>query len=151
LGRWGRSVCALLAVVVVGCGEGGGVADDATVSVYVGAPLCREAQQSLARADGRAGDLRVRAVCVDDTGTGDSSLATVAAAARSATEDSTAIAYIGTPDPTAIRFSEPILEEADIARIAASCGAAGMSQLLQALRNADTSSSLREALRDELG
>lgn len=121
------------------------------MSVYVSAPLCREAQQSLARGGGRAGDLRVRAVCVGDTGTGDSRLAAIGAAARRATEDSTAIAYIGTSDPTAIRFSEPILEEADIPRVAASSGAVGMERLLSALKGADDSGSLRESLSDELG
>lgn len=139
-----------LFVLIAGCGEGSGVAEDATVSAYISTPLCQGADQALTRSGGRAGDLQVRAVCVDDTGTGGSRLAAIGAAARRATEDSAAIAYIGSPDPTAARFSEPILEEADIPRIAASSGAAGMERLLSALKQADTSGSLRESLSDEL-
>jgi hypothetical protein len=121
------------------------------VSVYVSASLCEEADRTLARNGGQAGDLRVLAVCVDDTrSTDESSLAAIGAAARRATEDSTAIAYIGTPDPTAVRFSEPILEEADIARVSTGSGAAGMTRLLRAVRGADSSGSLRESVRDAL-
>jgi hypothetical protein len=146
------AVCGLLvAAVVAGCGDEAGVAEDATVSVYVSAPLCAEAERELVRQGNQAGDLRLSAVCVDDTGgPGDSRLAAIGASARRATEDSTAIAYIGTPDPTAIRFSEPILEEADIPRIAASLGAAGMARLLGALQRVDDSGSLRESLSGEL-
>jgi hypothetical protein len=91
----------------------------------------------------------VRAICVNDSG-GGSRLAAIGAAARRASEDSSSVAYIGTPDPVAVRFSEPILEEAGIARISTNSGTAGMRTLLQALRRADTSSSLRETLFDEL-
>jgi hypothetical protein len=143
------TVCALLAVAA-GCGDEG-VAENATVSVYVSAPLCAAAKREVARSDGRAGDVRLRVACVDDVGgSGESRLAAIGAAARRATEDSSAVAYIGTPEPAATRFSEPILDEADIPRISASSGDAGMARLLRALRRADGSGSLRESLRDEL-
>jgi hypothetical protein len=137
-------------VAAIGCGEAG-VAEDATLSVYVSAPLCASAKQELARHESRAGDIRLRAVCVDDTGGAAASrLAAIGAAARRATEDSASVAYIGAPDPTAIRFSTPILEEADVPRISASSGAVAMAKLLRALRRADDSGSLREAVRDLL-
>jgi hypothetical protein len=143
--------CLLVAAVAVGCGDEAGVADSATVSVYVSAPLCADAKSELARQGNRANDLRLRAICVDDVGgTGDARLAATGASARRATEDSTAIAYIGTLDPTAVRFSEPILEEADIPRISTDSGTAAMDKLLRALEEADDSGSLRESVTDEL-
>ena len=127
------------------------MAEDATVSVYVSAPLCAGAKEELARRGGRSGDLRLRAVCVDDGGSRDESrLAAIGAAARQATEDSSSIAYIGTTDPVAVRFSEPIFEEADIPRISADSGEASMTRLLRALQRTDDSGSLRESLADEL-
>jgi hypothetical protein len=140
-----------LLLLGAGCGEGGGVAEDATVAVYVSTPLCAGAKQELVRSDGRAGELRVRAVCADDTPNADLSiLAAIGAAARRATEDSSAVAYIGTTDPAETRFSKPILEEADIPRISADSGKASMTRLLRALQRADDSGSLRESLADEL-
>lgn len=144
------ALCALL-IAAAGCGEGDVVAEDATVSAYVSAPLCAEARRELANSGDRATGVRLRTICVDDTGADGSRLAAIGAAAREATEDSSSVAYIGAADPTAIRFSEPILEEADIARISADSGKAAMTTLLAALRSADTSGSLREAIRDELG
>jgi len=142
--------CGLL-LGVSGCGAPEGVAENALLNAYVSAPLCMEARQALAAVDARAGDVRVRAVCVDDSDRGGGSrLAAIGAAARRASEDSSSIVYIGTPDPTAVRFSEPILEEAGIARITASSGGSGVARLLRALRRADTSGSLRESVLDEL-
>jgi hypothetical protein len=137
-------------MLLAGCGDEG-VAEDATVAVYVSTPLCAGAKQELARRDGRAGERRVRVVCADDAGSADlSTLAAIGAAARRATEDSSSVAYIGAADPIAIRFSEPILEEADIPRISADSGEASMGRLLRALQRADSSGSLRESLADEL-
>lgn len=110
------------------------MAEDATLSVYVSDSLCAEARQALAEAGGHAGDFRLRAVCVaDEAGAGDARLAAIGAAARRATEDSAAVAYIGTRDRTALRFSEPILEEAGVARISTSSGSASMRRLMQEL------------------
>ena len=139
------------ALLAAGCGVPEGVAENALVNAYVSTPLCAEAKQASAAVDGRAGEVRVRAVCVDDAGgTGGSHLAAIGAAARRASEDSTSIAYIGTADPIAVRFSEPILEEAGIVRISTASGKTAMRKLLDALRRADTSGSLRETVFDEL-
>ena len=140
----------VVAALTAGCGESG-VADDATLSVYVSRPLCAEARAASAEAGSRADDLRLRVVCVDDLrGSGDARLAAIGAGARRASEDSAAIAYLGTTDPVATRFSEPILEAADIPLIAAPSGRAGVRRLLRGLRRAGDSGSLREALAEEL-
>lgn len=119
--------------------------------MYVSAPLCAEAGEALDSASSRVGDLRLRAVCVDESAErGESRLAAIGAAARRATEDSSSIAYIGTPDPTAVRFSTSILEEAGIPRIATSSGKAGMRVLLRTLRSSDDPSSPRESLFEDL-
>lgn len=121
------------------------------LSVYVSQPLCAEAKEGLDRRGGRAGDYRLRAICVDDTGrTSSGRLAAIGAAARRATEDSATIAYLGTLDPVAVSFSVPILEAADITRISARSGERAVARLLRALRRAEGSGSLREALADEL-
>jgi hypothetical protein len=143
---------AVLATVpgLVGCGETG-VADGATLSVYVSAPLCAEARQALRRSGSSVGDYRLRAVCIDDRGGGGvDRLAAIGAAARQATEDSAAIAYLGTAEPLAIRFSRPILAEADLPRISAASGSAAAERLVLGLRRAGDSSSLREALAEQL-
>jgi hypothetical protein len=122
---------------VAGGGEAG-VAEDATLSIYVSQPLCAEAQRELHETGSRAGEFRLRAICVDDgSDSGDARLAAIGAAARRAVEDSATVAYVGTRDPTAIRFSEPILEAADIARISASSGRAAVARLRRALAEVD--------------
>lgn len=146
----GLPIALALLLAVAGCGDEG-VAEDATVSAYVSAPLCVEAKHELARTGPNVGEVRVRAVCVEDVGVpGQSRLAAIGAAARRASEDSSAIAYIGTPDPTAIRFSEPILSEADIPRISSNSGKAAATRLLRALRRAGDAGSLRETFSEEL-
>ncbi len=140
--------CALL-LVAAGCGEGEGVADGATVAVYVAAPLCAEAKGELAREGGEVGGIGVRVVCLTDAERGERlSLAAVGANARRATEDSTTVAYIQQPGP-ATRFSQPILESADIASINASSGATAVGRVLDAVAAAD-SGSLRESVREAL-
>ena len=137
-----------LGVFAAGCGEGG-VSPGATVSVYVSAPLCRGARRELAGADGRAGELRVRAVCLDPVErNGHADLAAAGADARRATEDSTAIAYLESRGPAA-RFSQPIVESADIAFVTARSGGAAMRRVLDALARGDTSSP-RSAVREAL-
>lgn len=140
--------CALL--VAAGCGEES-VGEGATVTVYASAPSCIGAKRELAREGGRAGDVRVRVVCLEDSeGGGSIDLAAIGASARRASEDSTTVAYIAEPDPAASRFSRPILEAAGIAQLTGFHGAAAMSRLLRAIRQADDSSSLRESVRDDL-
>ncbi|HET7507026.1 MAG TPA: hypothetical protein VFJ53_01590, partial [Solirubrobacterales bacterium] len=107
-------LCALL--VAAGCGEGG-AASGATVSVYMAAPLCGQAS------GGRAGDLKVRLVCLAPVERGGKvDLAAAGADARRATEDSTAVAYVEAPGPAA-DFSRSIVEAADIGWIETDSGA----------------------------
>jgi len=125
--------CALL---VAGCGEGESVANGAAVTAYVVAPLCAEAEQELARDGGEAGDLRVRVSCLPSAESSRKlNLARIGANARQATEDSSAIAYIGEPTHSASRFSEPILEAADILQLPGISGKQAMRKLLTGLED----------------
>jgi len=139
-----------LLIGLAACGGGGGVSSDAVVTAYVEAPLCADAKQELARHGGRAGDLRVQAICLPRPREAKKlSLATLGANARRATEDSTSVAYLEAPDPEASRFVHPILETAQVPWISATSGGAAMSRLLALIPEAD-SGSLRESLREEL-
>lgn len=132
-----------------GCGGGEGVSTGAVASVYVGAPLCREAQRRLAASHGRAGDVRVQAVCLDEAWRGKRlDLAAIGANARRATEDSAAVAYLEPPG-RANRFSRPIVEEAGIAWMQAGSGDVAMGRVLRAISEAG-SSSLRDGVREAL-
>ncbi len=143
------AACVLL-VGAAGCGGGTGVSEDATVTAYVEDPLCVTAKRELAEHDGRAGDLRVRAVCVPSPHEAKKlNLATLGANARQATEDSTSVAYLEALDPRASRFVHPILETAEVPWISEDSGAAAMAHLLKLLESAD-SGSLREHLREDL-
>jgi hypothetical protein len=122
----------------------------AQVTVYVAPPQCKGAERVLEHSGGRAGPLRVRAICLQWAERGGRlDLATVGANARRAIEDSSAVGYIEAPGP-AVRHSVPILEEAKIAVVESGSGAASMNRLLDAIRAAGTSSGLREAVGDEL-
>jgi hypothetical protein len=149
--RRGLLAAACVVLVGAGCGVEEGVGEHATASVYVALPLCAGAKRELARDGGRAGDVRVRVVCLPRA---ESSrrleLATIGANARRASEDSTTVGYIGEPTRAASRFSEPILESAGIAQLTETSGAAGMKKLLHAVAEAGDSGSLRESVRNEL-
>jgi hypothetical protein len=139
-----------LLVAVAGCGEGEGVAKGAAVTAYVVAPLCAEASRGLSQNHGRAGDLRVRVICLPSVESHRRlKLARVGANARHATEDSTAVAYLEAPG-SANRFAEPILESAGIVSVHASSGSAATAELLEAVKRAGDSGNLRESVRDEL-
>jgi hypothetical protein len=141
-------ICALL-VAGAGCGGESGVAAGASVAAYVEAPLCAGAKRALARRDGKAGEVRVRALCLAPAEAGERvDLATVGANARRATEDSTSVAYIEAPARPS--FSRPIVESASIAVIRATSGAAAMDRLLKAIEESGTSGSLRESVREAL-
>jgi hypothetical protein len=136
--------------LVAGCGESEGVADGATVTAYVIAPLCAEAERELARDGGEAGDVRVRVSCLPSAESSRKlNLTQIGANARQATEDSSAIAYIGEPTRAASRFSEPILEAAGIPQLPQSSGAKAMAEVLGALSQS-TDGSLRQSVNDEL-
>jgi len=122
----------------------------ATVRAYVVPPLCGEAEQQLQRAGGRAGDVRLEAVCLPSVRSkGRLDLTTVGANARRSTEDSTAVAYLEAPGKAG-SFSHPILQTAEIPWIVTSSGKQAMAQLLRAVESADTSGSLRAAVASEL-
>jgi hypothetical protein len=140
-------VCALLAIA--GCGGESGVSAGASVAAYVEAPLCAGAKSELAKRDGQAGEVRVRAVCLTPAKAGKRvDLATIGANARRATEDSASVAYIEAPARPS--FSRPIVESASIAVIRATSGAAAMDRLLRAIGASGTSGSLRESVREAL-
>ena len=125
------------------------MARGAEVNVYVEAPLCAEAERELAREGGRAGDVRVRAVCLESTEDGERlDLAVVGVNARRAAEDSATVGYFELPSEPS--FSRPIVEAASIAVIRTSSGKAAMAQLLRAIAEADDSSSLRSQVRETL-
>ncbi len=146
----GLAAIGTLLIGLVGCGGGGGVSSDAVVTAYVEAPLCATAKQELAKHNGRAGDLRVQAICLASPREAkELSLATLGANARRATEDSTSVAYLEAPDPGASRFVHPILETAEVPWISNSSGSAAMSRLLTLIPDAN-SGSLRQSLREKL-
>jgi hypothetical protein len=151
LGRWAVAAVAATALAVVGCGESEGVDRNATLNVYVSAPLCAGAEGELAREGARVASVHLRIVCLDSVQDGGRlDLATLGANARRTVEDSSSIAYIGDPNPAETRFSRPILETAGIPRLANQSGGVAMTKLLRALRGAGDSSPLREAVADEL-
>jgi hypothetical protein len=119
------------------------------VTAYVEAPLCAEAKRELASQGGRAGDLNVRAVCLERADEGKRlDLATVGASARQATEDSAAVGYLELPVTPS--FSRPIVEAANIAVVRTSSGKAAMAKLLRAIVEAADSDSLRDSVRKNL-
>jgi 6-phosphofructokinase len=73
-------------------------------------------------------------------------LAQVGANARRATEDSTAVAYVGEPDRAARRQSQPILEAAGIAAFGAANGREAVAEVRAALRETDGSDPRKDGL-----
>jgi hypothetical protein len=144
------AVCALLvAAALTGCGGESGVAAGASVAAYVEAPLCAGAKRALAQEGGKAGEARVRMVCLAPTERGGRiDLATIGANARRATQDSGSVAYLETPARPS--FSRPIVESASIAVIRADSGAVAMNRLLKAIGESGSSGSLRESVREAL-
>lgn len=148
-----QAICIGLTLLLVagaaGCGEGE-AASGATVSIYVAAPLCREAREGLAAAGGRAGELDVRAVCLAEIARGArADLAVAGGNARRASEDSTAVAYLEAPGPAA-KFTRSIVEAAKIAWIETGSGSAVVPRVLRALDERG-SSSPRSAVLDQVG
>jgi hypothetical protein len=145
------ALAAIALALLAGCGESSGVGSGASVTAYVVVPLCKEAERELARHGAKVGEVRVRVSCLPkgERG-GKADLAAIGAGARRASEDSTAIAYVTTTDPVAIRFSRTILEEAGIAQLSTSSGAKAMAQLIHAVDEAGNSSDLRASVDDTL-
>lgn len=151
---------ALAAAIAGGCGEEG-AASGATVRIYVSAPLrgdeaeagrrlCAEARDRAAQGD-PGEKLKLRVVCLDASGAGgDWTLAQVGANARRATEDSTAVAYVGEPDPRARKQSRPIVEAAEIAELGGFSGREAVAKVAAAIAEGDESEP-RAAVFDALG
>jgi branched-chain amino acid transport system substrate-binding protein len=126
-----------LALGVTACGADDSRSQgDAVLTVYVSAPLSGPgraegqdvadgARMALADAGGEAGGVEVRAEYLDIAGRNESRFdpVTAAANARTASEDSTTIAYVGELDSGASRTSTPILNEAGILQVAPGSGA----------------------------
>lgn len=141
----------LFALAASGCGETNGVGPGATVTAYVVAPLCAEAEMALARHGAEVGEVRVRVACLPSSEHGEKQdLAAIGAGARRASEDSTSIAYIATTDPIAVRFSETILEEANIPQLPTSSGERAMAKLIHAVAEAGNASNLRASVNQSL-
>jgi len=137
-----------LALIMAGCGEGG-VAKGAHVSVYVAKPLCAAAEGALEKEGKRMGEVQVRIVCLPPVQRHSrADLATAGANARRATQDSTTVAFLEASGAAA-KFSESIVEAADIAWLESSDGATAMRRVLQAL--ASTPGSPRAEVREALG
>ncbi len=150
LARWATRIAAAttmlaaLALIVAGCATpGSGIQAGEHVTIYVSMPLrgpeavegrdvVGGAKLALADAGGKVGELAVRAVYLDDTaGRGARarwSPAVAAANARQASEDSTAIAYLGDFDSGASRFSLPITNEARMLQVSPASGAVDLVQ-----------------------
>ncbi len=137
-----RATAVAFAVMVSGigaCAEDLGTLSGATLTVYVSVPLsgpAREegqaiadaAQKALDAAGGKAGSVELRTETLDVAGRNESRFdpVTAAANARTAAEDSTAIAYIGELDSGATRTSLPITNAAGILQVAAGSGASDL-------------------------
>lgn len=139
------SLALLMAVAAAsaGCGAGG-AESGATVSVYAAAALCQEARENA----GPAGDLEVRIVCLPPRRDSEPALAGAGANARRATEDSTSVAFLEAPGPAA-KFSQSIVEAADVAWLEPRSGSTAMRRIVKALEG--DGSSPREAVLNEIG
>jgi branched-chain amino acid transport system substrate-binding protein len=137
------AVCAALALAGCSPGDIDDEAQGGTLTVYVSAPLRGQtgeegrsivngAKLALADAGGEAGDLDVEAIYMDDTsGEGDAARwdpVVVADNARRATQDSTAIAYIGELESGATRASLPITNQAMMLHVSAASTAVDLTQ-----------------------
>lgn len=140
---------AALAAGGAGCGEEGGVAEGAALTVYVSTPLrgaegeagrrlCDEAREQAAQGKGDE-ELKLRVVCLDSAGAGGSwTLAQVGENARQATEDSAAVAYVGEPDREARTQSRPILDTAEIAQLGEFNGREAIETIIAAIAEGDS-------------
>ena len=121
------ALVAAAAICVAGCG-GGGSDGDATVTVYVSLPqrgpsgadgrdAADGARLALADAGGEAGGIAVEARFLDAAAGNRWSPVRAAANARAATEDSTAIAYLGDFESGATRASLPVTNSARMLQV----------------------------------
>lgn len=130
---------ALAAVAIVAGGCGSATDEDASLTIYLSAPLSGpRADQGrdvadgarLALADGgaEAGGVAVELEVLDDAGGAGWDAVKTGANARAATEDATAIAYIGELDSGASRTSIPITNRAGILQVSPGAGAEDLTR-----------------------
>jgi hypothetical protein len=129
-----------LAALVAGCdAQGEAEPGEATLTIYVSAPLSGPgradgeevvdgARRALEDAGSEAGGFAVAAEYLDVAGRNETRFDPVTAAdnARTATEDSTTIVYIGDLDSGASRTSVPITNAAGILQVAPGSGASDL-------------------------
>ena len=119
-----------------GCGSGGG---DPELTVYLSAPLrgpsaadgrdvADGARLALDDAGGAAAGTPVRLEVLGDAGARGATAARAGANARTATEDSTAIAYVGELDSGTTRTSLPITNEAGLLQVSAGASATDLTR-----------------------
>jgi len=139
------ALAVLLAALALGaCAatEGGDV--DGPVTVYVSLPLTGPrapqgrdtadgARLAFDQASGEAGTLEVEARFVDDAKGAAWDPVAVGANARSAAQDSSAVAYIGELDSEPTRASVPITNDAGIVQISPSAGAVDLTRSVEAV------------------
>lgn len=128
--RRARSITALLLAAVLlaaaGCGEAVEEGTELTVWVQTGPgaageELLRGAERALEEAGGEAAGavVRLEEGAIEATGEGGWEAAMVGEAARRASEDSDAIAYLAPPDRNAARTSMPITNSAGLLHVSA--------------------------------
>ena len=131
------AVAVLLMPGIVGCGSGSTGA--AELSVYLSAPLSGPAagdgrdiadgaRLALDEAGGEAAGTQIRLVVRSDSDEHGSNAAMAGANARRATEDSTAIAYVGELDSGTTRTSLPITNEAGMLQVSAAASAVDLNR-----------------------
>lgn len=131
-----------LATSLGGCdpGAGNGGSGHSTLMVYVSVPLHGEGASrgeaiengiklAIADAQGRAGSHRVEAVYLDNTRGKRWDQAVSADNARRASQDVTAIAYIGDVDSGATRVSLPITNQAEVVQLSPAASAVDLTRL----------------------
>jgi branched-chain amino acid transport system substrate-binding protein len=122
----------LAAAALAGCGASADDSAQGPLTIYVSVPLrgghatqgrdiADGAQVALDQAGGAAGDVEVKIEVLDDTGPGSGGArwtpAAVARNARAASEDTSAIAYIGDFESGATRISLPITNQAVVPQV----------------------------------
>ena len=130
----------VIALALAGCGADGDAGGGDTVTVYSSLPLqgaSRPLYESmvngirlaLRQSNGRAGDVRVEYVSLDDS-TAQAGTWTpegASANARRASQDDSAVAYIGEGNSGASAISIPILNESGLLQVAGSNTAVGLT------------------------
>lgn len=136
IGTSAAALVAVFALALSGCGSDAG---DPSLKIYLSAPLggtsaadgrdvADGARLALDDAGGSAGGVAVRLEVLDGAGRRDAAAARAGANARTATEDSTAIAYIGELDSGTTRTSEPITNEAGLLQVSPSASATDLTR-----------------------